>query len=459
MTTMQTLPDPAPAFDRVATFTREIGFDAIPPAATTAAKLLVLDLIGVLIAASKLDAARIARDHAARHWAAGEGAPSARLPFDGREVSLPGCGFAAATQIDNLDAHDGWQASKGHAGAALLPALIAFAEAAPAVPGREALTAMVLGYEVSYRAAAALHATVSDYHTSGAWNSLGCAVIGARLRNLDDGVLRHALGIAEYHGPRSQMMREIANPSMLHDGTGFGGPVGIYAVLAAEDGFTGAPAATVEFDDAAFAWDDLGDNWLTAQQYIKPYPVCRWAHAPIDAALKLRHDHNLTPEMIERVDISTFEFSAALNGDVPTTSPLAQYSLAWPVAAALARGRVGVDEVMEESFNDPVIIGLTARTHASTDAAIEATFPDQRLASVAITLTDGTVLDSGRTTASGGPDPQPTEAEVVDKFRAFAGTVLGEAQVRQIETVVLGLDDPGADFKALIDLMTDRPGS
>ena len=30
--------------------------------------------------------------------------------------------------------------------------------------------------------------------------------------------LRHALGIAEYHGPRSQMMREIANPSMLHDG-------------------------------------------------------------------------------------------------------------------------------------------------------------------------------------------------------------------------------------------------
>ena len=451
MTINQTLPNPAPVFNQVAAFTNTIGFDAIPGHVTTTAKLLVLDLIGVLIAASKLEAGRIARDHAARHWAAGEGAPSARLMLDGRRVSLPGCGFAAATQIDNLDAHDGWQPSKGHAGAALLPALIAFAEAAPAVSGREALAAMVLGYEVSYRAAAALHATVGDYHTSGAWNSIGCAVIGARLRQMDNTVLRHALGIAEYHGPRSQMMREIANPSMLHDGTGFGAPVGIYAVLAAEDGFTGAPAATIEFDDAAFAWADLGDNWLTAQQYIKPYPVCRWAHAPIDAALSLRRDHKLTSEIIERVDISTFKYSAELNGDVPSTSPIAQYSLAWPVAAALARGRVGVDEVMEQSFTDPVLTSLTARIHAGVDPVIDATFPDQRLASVSITLTDGTVLDSGPTEASGGPDPQPTEAEVVGKYRAFAGTVLGQARVEEIETAVMGLDGPNADFKAVLD--------
>ena len=70
---------------------------------------------------------------------------------------------------------------------------------------------------------------------------------------------------------------------------------------------------------------------------------------------------------------------------------------------------------------------------------------------VSITLTDGTVLDSGPTEASGGPDPQPTEAEVVGKYRAFAGTVLGQARVEEIETAVMGLDGPNADFKAVLD--------
>ena len=56
--------------------------------------------------------------------------------------------------------------------------------------------------------------------------------------------LRHALGIAEYHGPRSQMMRCIDFPTMVKDGSGWGAIVGLSAVFAA-DGFTGAPALVV----------------------------------------------------------------------------------------------------------------------------------------------------------------------------------------------------------------------
>ena len=39
--------------------------------------------------------------------------------------------------------------------------------------GAEALMLVTLGYEIAGRAGLALHATVSDYHTSGAWNALG----------------------------------------------------------------------------------------------------------------------------------------------------------------------------------------------------------------------------------------------------------------------------------------------
>ncbi|RLJ59904.1 2-methylcitrate dehydratase PrpD [Litoreibacter meonggei] len=453
MTEMETLNGPKPSFSTVNEWLRGLNGDDIPPQVMTTAKLLVLDLLGVLAAAHKLDAGRIARDHAVRHWAAGADAPHARLAFDARAASLPGAAFAMATQLDNLDAHDGWQPSKGHAGAALLPALMALAEDAEELPGREALVLMIAGYEISYRAAAALHATVPDYHTSGAWNALGCVAMGARLRGVSNGVFRHALGIAEYHAPRSQMMREIANPTMLHDGTGFGAPVGLYALLVAEDGFTGAPAATFEFDDAAEHWSDLGQNWLTCQQYVKPYPICRWAHAPIDAALGLRVAHNIDPQDIVSIEVHTFKYSADLSASVPDTSPKAQYSLAWPVACAFARGGVGVDEVMPETFGDPELIRLTNLVTPYVDAALEADYPARRQASVRVILRDGRCFDSGVVEASGGPDPQPTEAEIVTKFRRFAGSVLGADQVAELEKMVMELDSFGADFKALVDLV------
>ena len=53
------------------------------------------------------------------------------------------------------------------------------------VDGAEILTALVLGYEIATRAGIALHGSVSDYHTSGAWNALGCAAVAARLLGLD----------------------------------------------------------------------------------------------------------------------------------------------------------------------------------------------------------------------------------------------------------------------------------
>lgn len=458
MTQMQNIPNPSEQFEQIASFTQTLEISELPLAVTHTAKLLMLDLLGVLAAASKLDAGRIARDHAVNHWAAGPDAPSARLLFDGRRTSLPGFGFAMGTQLDNLDAHDGWQPSKGHAGAALLPALCAFAEGSESVSGPEALAAMVLGYEISYRASVALHNTVDDYHTSGAWNALGCAAIGARLRKLNNTQFRDAMGIAEYHAPRSQMMREIANPSMLHDGTGWGAPTGIYAVLVAEDGFKGGPAAILEFDDAAFAWSDLGENWLTVQQYIKPYPVCRWVHAPIDAALKLKQMYSLSSDMIAAVRIDTFAYSAELSATVPESTPIAQYSLAWPVAAALCRGRVGVEEVMEVSFADAEIISLTGLTEATVNDEYESSYPARRLANVIITLKDGRVFDSGTTEASGGPDPQPTEEEVINKFRLYAGSILPEARVSEIETAVMSLDDANADFKALLDLLSESVG-
>lgn len=58
-----------------------------------------------------------------------------------------GSAYAAATQTDNLDGHDGYNPTKGHIGVAVVPALCALAETVPDFSGPEALTAVTIGYD------------------------------------------------------------------------------------------------------------------------------------------------------------------------------------------------------------------------------------------------------------------------------------------------------------------------
>ncbi|HTO83967.1 MAG TPA: MmgE/PrpD family protein, partial [Methylomirabilota bacterium] len=160
---------PLTAFERVRSLVFDLDTAAVPAEVRHFAALLLLDTLGVAAASRDMQAAHIARETALDLYAARPGGPAARLLFDGREASVAGAAFAAAAQIDNLDAHDGYNPTKGHLGVVIIPALLTFAQNVAPLSGAEALAALIAGYEVGARAGIALHATVSDYHTSGAW--------------------------------------------------------------------------------------------------------------------------------------------------------------------------------------------------------------------------------------------------------------------------------------------------
>jgi len=399
-----------------------------------------------------MPAAAIARDCAVALYGAGPGAAAARMLFDGRQVSPAGAAFAGAAQLDNLDAHDGYNPTKGHLGVVVVPALMSFAQSVPPLSGAEMLVALVAGYEIGARAAIALHATAADYHSSGAWNALAVAAVGARLRKLNAGQLREALGIAEYHGPRSQMMRVIDHPTMLRDGSAWGALAGASAVTLAELGFTGAPAITVEGAEVEPIWRDLGRNFLVAQHYIKPYPVCRWAHALVDAALRLRQENGLDGDEIVGVELSTFREASRLYQGIPDSTVVAQYALPFPVAAALANGRLSVLEVDGAGLKDARTHRLVQATRVHESPAYSARFPAERLGEVTLVLKDGRRLNSGPTSARGGPESPLGEAEIIAKFRAYAGPAIGAQRAQSLEDAILGLVEPGAEFASILEL-------
>lgn len=434
-------------------FTLNAGFEDIPDDVVERAKDLILDLLGVGAAADTIPAARIGREIAVRQFNTVADDDRARIMFDGRTASSGGAAYAGATQIDSLDAHDGFSLAKGHAGCGLLPGIFAFAERYPDMTARQALATTVLGYEIASRAGVALHGTVSDYHTSGAWVALAVAALGVRIAGGDKNMLRQAIGIAEYHGPRSQMMREIDNPTMLHDGSGWGSMVGVTSTELALTGFEGAPALTVERADAAAYWADLGQEWLTVQQNIKLYPICRWAHAPIKAALEVRKEHNLTADDIAAIEISSFHNATRLALDIPQTTGKAQYSINYPVAAALVFGEVSPKAVSGELFNDPDIARLVSVTSVSECDHCNANFPADRLGRTIVITKDGRRLDSGITQAPGEHTNPVDRNGIIEKYRAFTHPVIGKDRADRIEEAVFAMSNSDAKLSDLTSLV------
>lgn len=431
-------------------YLHDLRFADLPKEVVDHAKICLLDLIGTGAAGATLPLASIINRHAANHFAAG--GKSARTLFHGLAVGPVGAALAGGMTIDALDAHDGHKLTKGHVGCAVLPSLLAYWDAEkPALDGRDFLTQFVLGYELGTRYGIALHATTPDYHTSGAWNAITCAALGARLLRLDRERTRQALGIAEYHGPRSQMMRGVDHPTMLKDGSGWGAMAGVSAAYLAEDGFTGAPSLLSEADEATEYWRDLGSRWRIREQYFKFYPVCRWAQPAIAAVLALRESHAIDPDQIDSVEIVTFHQGRRLAQTPPQTTEQAQYAITFPVAAALVHGDVTAQAVSGEGLGNSTVLALQGLIRVSEADRYNAVFPAERWAHAVVHLKDGRRLESEPMTAPGDPEAPLSREKLVEKYFRLAIPALGDARAQVLHDAVMALDRNTAYPAALID--------
>ena len=437
--------------NRLHEFALHLALDDIPPPVLEFSRCCILDLLGVAAAGARTPLSAIIRDHASQHFAAPEVAPKARMLFDGRFASPPGAALAGGMTIDSLDAHDGHRLTKGHAGCAVFPAAFAALQANEDTDDDSLLAAVVCGYEIAIRAGIALHRNASDYHTSGAWVALACAAIAARCLSLSEAQFAHALGIAEYHGPRSQMMRCIDHPTMLKDGSGWGAMAGVSAAWLARDGFTGAPATTVEGADVADLWGDIGSRWRIMEQYLKPHPVCRWAQPAIEAALILLRDHHIAPAAITAIEVRTFHEACRLDIRHPQNTEQAQYSLPFALAAAVLRGDLGAAEVSGANLQDADILRLADAVLMSEFDAYNDAFPARRMADVCLLMRDGTRLSSPPTQPRGDPESPLSDDEIRRKFHNFADAAIGVQRARNLEQCVMSLG-AGAKWDDLLKL-------
>jgi 2-methylcitrate dehydratase PrpD len=436
-------------------FIADIDWNELPVAVQTMSKRCLLDTIGVAIAAHTTLAARISSKFATIQFGPSNNSRSRLLGFDGT-CSVPGAAFSGAILIDSLDAHDGHRLTKGHAGATVLPSLLAMVDylsnEKTTISGQYFLELLIIGYEVSLRTGIELHKSTEEYHTSGAWAPIGVAAMGAKLMQLSQSQLSHALGIAEYYAPRSPMMRCIDQPTMVKDGAGWGALAGISSVFMAQEGFTGAPALSVTLADEK----DYFLRYELLNQYFKPWPICRWAQPAVEAIVTLQKQFSFDIKDIKEIKISTFHHAVRLANKQPTSSDEAQYSIGYPVAAMLVKGKIGPEEMNENSLNDPVIRQLQDKVKLKESQNHTDAFPAKRFADVAITLQNGDILETENIEARGDVENPLSNEEIQTKFNQLTKGIITTSKQNKLIKLIKNLDKED-NVKDLLDLIMGKP--
>ena len=351
------------AVTRAVEFAARLTFDDLPADVVLRAKMCLADALAAMIAGRQTASTRIAAELAGAWWPA----PEARLVYDGARASAPGAAFANAVAANALDVDDCGIYTWGHPGAQVVPAALALTDRG-AHSGKDLLTAIVVGYEIAFRAGRCLNYELTAvasaeraFRGCGAWGAPACAAIAANVARLSAAQTSNALGIAEYHSPDLPIMRDVARPAMVKHGVGVGALTGLMAADLAARGFTGV-ASSLELDAFHDFVADLGESYLLPVGITwKRFCSCAWTHPALLALEGLIACEGIGPASVEHILVETYPDAVRLGTRLPTTTEEAQFNMAWPLAVFLVDGEVGPRQVLEPRLASAKVRALCER--------------------------------------------------------------------------------------------------
>ena len=337
-----------------------------------------------------------------------------------------------------------------HPGAPTIPAALALAQANGA-SGEQFLRAVIVGYEVSTRIGATMgKAHYKYWHNTGTIGVFGACAAAAELLGLDAKRFAHALAtVTTFSAGLQQSFRMDSMSKPLHAGRA--AEAGVTAALAAREGVTGS--LDVIEGDAGYGvamsnnpdWgkclSSLGKTFNICGMTFKNHTCCGHTFAAIDGALALQSRMKIAAREIERIRVGSYRAAKEVSGyELPQTPAEARFSLKYVVATALTHGSVRLAAFEPARINDAATRDLMARIEVAIDPELDAAFPKQRAARVAIEARDGRREEHLQPTRIGDPDAPFSDAQLDAKYLELAGPVLGDARARQLLATLWALE-------------------
>ena len=424
--------------------------EVLPHAVLDRACYFLLDYLAVTVRGSREESARcvqrtiqrIVPGSPATHCASVIGTPIRTLP-----VYAAFANGTASHGIEHDDTHGGGSI---HLGTTMYSAALALAETMPDTAAEDFFAAVVAGYEASARLAMALQPKehyALGFHPTPTCGVFGASITSSKLLGLTPEQTLAAVGIAGSMAAGSmEFLAEGAWTKRIHPG--LAARNGIEAALLAADGFTGPRRIFEGRDGFLHAYSrnpvaerltaGLGDSYEILHTAVKPHACCRYMQGPIDAVLALVREHAIQPEQVRTIEVAVLEAGWAIIAEPrdqkynPESVVEAQFSMPFGAAVAVICGAAGLDQFTLEQVRTPRVRDMMEKVVLVKDPRLEATFPREWPARVAIQLQDGQKYDKFVRYPKGDPENPLTWDELAAKFRSLAGAVLSPERCEEV---------------------------
>ena len=420
-----------PIFSHLAEHAVALRLADLPAAVLEKVDHCLLDLVGATYGALAGSGAAALR----RHALALNPTPQATLWGTAQRAGVAEAALVHGAAGYELEYDDGVSLG-GHWGSSAIPAILALAEREGATAA-EAVLAIVAAYEVGTRVSRTLAKGLLErgVHFPGTMGAIAATVGAGRILRLDATTLAAALGHAALLpvAPYLPALVGVAGKNLY---SGWPNLAGIHFAELARAGIGGAPAV-LEGEQGlarALGWQGeatalaeqalagLGAHFSIMETYFKPFPCCRWLHAPVQAVLDA-----LGGEQAHAIHVRGPGFLGMYQQPGPWAAPMtAKYSLPYCVAAAARWGRLQEAEFAAAARADAGLTALAGRVGFAVDPALEAAFPDRFETTVEIALAGGGTRH-GRSLLPWGPQAPPSLDALAAKFRPLMTAACGDA--------------------------------
>jgi len=400
----------------------------LPAAVSRTVALLLKDIAGLCVAARHTDyvqAAVSSASGAGRCSVIGHAVRTS--PYDAALVN--------GTAAHGEDYDDTFEGGPVHAGAVIVPAVLAIAEDR-ALAGEAVMRACAVGIEILCRmslvAPQATHR--ASFHPTAVMGAPAAALAVATCLGLPAEKMTNALGISgSLASGIIEYLADGSSTKRLHAGAA--AQAGIRAALLASAGFTG-PATVFEGQHGfykAFAPSlapdfkpllaDLGTNWVTSTVAFKPYACGTMTQPFIDCAVAAAEEldrRGLRIEDIESVLCSVGQGTVhrlweplALKRS-PPNGYAGKFSTPYCVAAGFIDRRAGLGQFTDERVRDAALLALAARVSYVVDPEDE--YPRNYTGRLQVTLRDGSTFEMRKGHLRGGAREPLSEQDIEAKF-------------------------------------------
>ena len=424
---------------KMSQFALDLKYEDIPEESIWEAKRFLLDSMGCALAAvNNEDMAAIYRFIEKLGGTPEASVIGRKGKTNASNAALMNCLLTRAMDYNDIY----WEEDPSHP-SDLIGAALAAAEA-NGKDGKDALIAIMIDYELMLRWCHAAKPGVREigWHHASLVQFVSPLVAG-RLYDLDLDQMVAAVGISgsSHFTLGGVVAGHLTN--MKNTAAPLASQAGVLAAMMAREGYEG-PVEVLEGKEGLFEvinsvewrpdWllKGLGKDFMITQCSYKAFPTEALTHQPISAAMQVCQEHGLAAEDISQILVETTVRGADILSDPskykPTTKETADHSLPYVIAAAVADGNVLPSSFSDEKLKDPRIWDLLGKIKVVADPEIDAMFPGVKRARVSITTNAGETHTAQVDHAKGSPQNPMSDDEIVSKFRANAGEVLGQKQ-------------------------------